>query len=235
MLGPSSAPSSPPDTPMPMKRRFLAFSASKRRLVSVNSELPPSITMSPGSSSGTSSSMTSSTGLPALTMMMMTRGLAERRHETFQVLRRREAALVAELLDQFVGALAMAVEKRDAEAFAGRVPGQVGAHDGEAQNAEITKFAHVVVSPCASTPLSGAGCLLVGRAYPSSVPSASRVMPIVHRHASLKPRRPRSPAGRGWRAPDAALAAPVACATTRRRESRNGGTAPRRHAAPRTP
>ena len=60
---------------MPMKRSFFSFNAAKRRSVSVNSELPPSMMMSPSSRCGTSSSMTSSTGLPALTMMIMTRGL----------------------------------------------------------------------------------------------------------------------------------------------------------------
>ena len=39
-----------------------------------NTELPPSIRMSPGVSKGTSSLITSSTGCPALTMIMIFRG-----------------------------------------------------------------------------------------------------------------------------------------------------------------
>jgi hypothetical protein len=50
--GPKRAPSSPPDTPEPMKRRPFSFSAFSRRMVSVQSALPPSMMMSPGSKSG---------------------------------------------------------------------------------------------------------------------------------------------------------------------------------------
>ncbi len=74
--GPKRAPSSPPDTPEPMKRRFFSRSAFSRRMVSVQSALPPSITMSPASSSGTSPSMTASVALPAWTRMIIFRGRA---------------------------------------------------------------------------------------------------------------------------------------------------------------
>ena len=74
--GPLSAPSSPPETPVPMNRRFLAASCWSRRSVSVNSELPPSMIRSPGSTNGTSCSITASTGAPALTMIMILRGRA---------------------------------------------------------------------------------------------------------------------------------------------------------------
>ena len=53
---------------------FFAARSLQRRWVSVNSELPPSMIRSPGSSSGTSWSMTMSTGLPALTMIIALRG-----------------------------------------------------------------------------------------------------------------------------------------------------------------
>ena len=74
MLGPFSAPSSPPDTPTPMKRMSFSASAWKRRWVSLKNELPPSTITSPGSRWGTSSSITASTGSPALTMLIRTRG-----------------------------------------------------------------------------------------------------------------------------------------------------------------
>ena len=76
MLGPSSAPSSPPDTPTPMKRMPFAAHSSVRRTVSGKCELPASMMMSPSSSSGVSSSITASTGLPALTITMILRGVS---------------------------------------------------------------------------------------------------------------------------------------------------------------
>ena len=76
MDGPLRAPSSPPETPAPMKRRPSGVSQASRRSVSVNRLLPPSMTMSSRSSSGSSCSMTESTAAPALTMSMILRGLA---------------------------------------------------------------------------------------------------------------------------------------------------------------
>src|SRR4051812_10510808 len=76
MLGPRSAPTSPPDTPVPMKRRPRSRHSSVRRRVSRKRELPPSITMSPSSSSGVRSSITPSTGAPAFTITMIRRGLS---------------------------------------------------------------------------------------------------------------------------------------------------------------
>mmetsp|Transcript_46108 Transcript_46108/g.113121 ORF Transcript_46108/g.113121 Transcript_46108/m.113121 type:complete len:213 (+) Transcript_46108:173-811(+) len=73
-LGPLSAPSSPPLTPQPMKRRPRASSASMRRCESENCELPPSITTSPSSSSGAIWSMNLSTTGPAFTISITLRG-----------------------------------------------------------------------------------------------------------------------------------------------------------------
>ncbi len=72
--GPARAPSSPPETPVPMNRIPFSLRLRVRRVESGKCELPPSIRMSPGSKSGTSSPMTSSTGAPALTMIMILRG-----------------------------------------------------------------------------------------------------------------------------------------------------------------
>ena len=74
MLGPFSAPSSPPETPTPRKRSPRSFIALSRRWVSLKCELPPSMIVSPSSSSGASSSITASTAGPALTMVMIVRG-----------------------------------------------------------------------------------------------------------------------------------------------------------------
>ncbi len=75
--GPKRAPSSPPETPLPMNRRPFSRSAFSRRIVSVQSALPPSITMSPASSSGTSPSITASVPFPAWTRITILRGLAK--------------------------------------------------------------------------------------------------------------------------------------------------------------
>ena len=72
--GPLRAPSSPPEMPAPTKLMPVSRTAFSRRMVSVNSELPPSMMMSPGSKTFTSSSMTASVPLPACTMMSAVRG-----------------------------------------------------------------------------------------------------------------------------------------------------------------
>src|SRR4051794_29861876 len=52
--GPKRAPSSPPDTPEPMKRRPFSRRVFSRRIVSVQSAVPPSMIMSFCSKSGPS-------------------------------------------------------------------------------------------------------------------------------------------------------------------------------------
>jgi len=74
MLGPLRAPSSPPLMPAPTKRRPLAASQASRRSVSAYRLLPPSMTMSPSSSSGSSCSITASTAAPACTISWILRG-----------------------------------------------------------------------------------------------------------------------------------------------------------------
>src|SRR5688572_2582812 len=74
--GPRRAPSSPPETPIPTKLTPPFFRSSSRRRVSTKWVLPPSMTMSPASSSGFSWFSTSSTGLPALIIIMIRRGFS---------------------------------------------------------------------------------------------------------------------------------------------------------------
>ena len=76
MLGPLSAPSSPPEIPAPTKWMPVSAIACSRRIVSVKSALPPSTMMSPGSNRWTSSEITASVPAPACTMMMAVRGVA---------------------------------------------------------------------------------------------------------------------------------------------------------------
>ena len=72
--GPFRAPSSPPEMPAPTKLMPVARTAFSRRMVSVNSAFPPSMMMSPGSNTFTSSSMTASVPVPACTMIRAVRG-----------------------------------------------------------------------------------------------------------------------------------------------------------------
>ena len=72
--GPFSAPSSPPEMPVPTKLMPVSRTAFSRRIVSVKRALPPSTMMSPGSKTSTSESITASVGPPALTMMIAVRG-----------------------------------------------------------------------------------------------------------------------------------------------------------------
>ena len=72
--GPFSAPSSPPDTPMPTKWMPASRRAASRRRVSMKCALPPSMIMSSCSRSGANSSITASVAAPAFTMMTRRRG-----------------------------------------------------------------------------------------------------------------------------------------------------------------
>ena len=59
--GPKRAPSSPPETPVPMNSKPFSVISSSRRMVAFQLELPPSMKMSPFSQSGSSWAMTLST------------------------------------------------------------------------------------------------------------------------------------------------------------------------------
>ena len=72
--GPKRAPVSPPDTPEPIKSMPLTASSFSRRMVSVHSELPPSIIMSPCSKKGSNALMVTSVALPAFTNSTILRG-----------------------------------------------------------------------------------------------------------------------------------------------------------------
>ena len=82
MLGPLSAPSSPPDTPEPMKWMPCSASLACRRWVSRYSALPPSMMTSPLSRWGAMSSITASVAGPAWTMLISTRGVSSARTQS---------------------------------------------------------------------------------------------------------------------------------------------------------
>ena len=72
--------------------------------------------------------------------------LGDRGNEFRDRLRRREAAFGAMLVDQFVGAGAVAVEHGDAKALASGVAGEIGAHHGETEHANISELLQCVSS-----------------------------------------------------------------------------------------
>jgi hypothetical protein len=76
MDGPYRAPSSPPDTPVPMNRKPFSARYLVRLFESGKWELPPSMMMSPGSAppSVMMASMKSSTALPAYRHVSLARG-----------------------------------------------------------------------------------------------------------------------------------------------------------------
>lgn len=74
MLGPSSAPSSPPEMPAPTKWMPCSRSSRSRRRVSSKWALPPSMITSPSSRSSANSRITASVGSPAFTMTIRRRG-----------------------------------------------------------------------------------------------------------------------------------------------------------------
>src|SRR6266536_1267914 len=144
MLGPCSAPSSPPEIPAPTKWIPRSRNAPSRLRVSSKNELPPSISTSPGSRCGASSPMTASTAAPALTMIRM----------------RRERALVAIALDELARARGGPVVDGHRDAVPCQVAGQVLAHHGQARDAE---FAAVAVAGCCVAHCWLPPCLLPGQ------------------------------------------------------------------------
>ena len=74
--GPFKAPSSPPETPVPIKLIPEFASSSLRRIVSLKNVLPPSIKMSPLSRCGNNSWIVASVAGPALTINIIRRGFS---------------------------------------------------------------------------------------------------------------------------------------------------------------
>ncbi len=135
--GPLSAPSSPPEMPAPTKLMPVSRTAFSRRMVSVNSALPPSTMMSPGSKTSTSSSMTASVPLPACTMMIAVRGFASESANSSYAFGGDEAGLGV-LGGERVGLLRAAVEDGDRVALAAReVAGEVRAHHRQPDDSDV--------------------------------------------------------------------------------------------------
>jgi hypothetical protein len=137
MLGPLSAPSSPPEMPAPTKWRPFARTSFSRRIVSVNSALPPSTMMSPSSNASVSCSMTAS--VPGLDHDDRGAGTLQRGGELLDRGGGDEARLGV-LLDEVGGLLGGAVVHRDRVALAaGEVAGEVGPHHREPHHPDVRR------------------------------------------------------------------------------------------------
>jgi hypothetical protein len=90
--------------------------------------------MSPGSSSGTSWSITASTAAPALTMIMTRRGRWSFAHQLLQRVRAEDALALRAAGEEFVHLRGGAVVGHHGEAVVGHVEDEVLAHDGESDD-----------------------------------------------------------------------------------------------------
>ena len=138
--GPLSAPSSPPDTPVPTKCRPCSFSSFSRRMVSGKWALPASMMMSPSSSRATSSAITASVPGPALTMMITRRGRSSEATKSAIDSDGDEVALVSGLGDQRLGLGVGAVVDRHPVPVPGEVPGEVAAHHRQSGDADLRQL-----------------------------------------------------------------------------------------------
>ena len=139
--GPWRAPSSPPDTPMPMKVRPESVSSEKRRIVSRKLALPASMTMSLADST------------PRSSCDLLVDRLAGQHHDDDRARRpdrsgeflqavagHHHVLQRAGVFDEGVGARRGAVEDGDAVPVLGDVERQVGAHRAKADQADFGFF-----------------------------------------------------------------------------------------------
>ena len=147
---------------MPTKWRLFCLRAASRRRVSWKWALPPSMSMSPGSSSGANSSITASVAAPALTMMSKRLGFCRAATKSCAVWCGDEGALVAELVHGVGDAGGGPVVQGDGVAVAGEVAGQVTAHHAQPGDAYL-RFASRPCAPRASRLGSR------GRVFPGSL------------------------------------------------------------------
>ena len=144
--GPFSAPSSPPDTPVPTKCRPISASFASRRIVSGKCALPASMTMSPSSSSGISSSITASVPAPALTMINTRRGRSSEATKSAIDSDGTNVALDPASANSDFGLGVAAVVDRDPMPVPGEVSGEVAAHHGQAGDTDLSEFSHFLTT-----------------------------------------------------------------------------------------
>ena len=142
MDGPLSAPSSPPDTPVPTKCSPISARRASRRMVSGKCALPASITMSPSSR----------TARQLVDHRIRTRARLDhdqhptrplkRGDETGHRLRRDELAIVSMLVDQGLRLGIRPVVDRHPVPMTGEVAGQVSTHHRQPGDADLSQFSH---------------------------------------------------------------------------------------------
>lgn len=129
--GPNRAPSSPPETPEPMKRNPRALTAASRRTVSVQSKLPPSMTMSPLSRRGRRPSITASVPLPRLDEDDDLPQAFSRGHKFFERRKSGKPARSVRVCEDDCLVLLVVRSWPNAEAMVRDVESEVLAHDGQ--------------------------------------------------------------------------------------------------------
>ena len=122
---------------MPKKRRWFMRISFSRRCVSLNQEFPPSMRMSPGSSSGESCAIMLSTGSPALIIIRMRRGVRSALTNSSSDFGAGEA-FAGILLHEALGPIGFQVPDRDAEAVLFNVEGKILPHNAKSDHSEIT-------------------------------------------------------------------------------------------------
>ena len=176
--------------------RFCAASAASRRSVSRKKELPPSTTMSPGSSRGASSVSTASTGTPAFTIRMICRGLASAATSSGSVGDTGNSGVRGRSREVFLGTQGGAVIDDQRKSIAGDVEGEILAHHRQPNQPDVWSL------------LIHAGGLLRGSRRCADITANGEL------YCSRQARRPfqaraRPAAGRHWPARVAAFPAAV--------------------------
>ena len=128
-----------------MKRRPLALRSRVRRVESGNWELPPSMRMSPGSSSGASSSITASTAGPRLDHDHDLPRPLQRADQLLDRWRADDLLPLGPALDERVDLRGRPVEDGDGEPVALHVQHQVLAHHRQADQADVGACALVAM------------------------------------------------------------------------------------------
>ena len=136
--GPLSAPSSPPEMPAPTKLMPVSRTAFSRRMVSVNSALPPSTMMSPGSKTFDELVDDGIRALAGLHHDERGARLLQRCGELLVVASSGRTPASGCSSSERLGLLVAAVEDRDRVALAaGEVAGEVRAHHRQSDDADV--------------------------------------------------------------------------------------------------
>ncbi len=137
MEGPRRAPSSPPETPVPMKRMPFSARPFVRRLVSVKRELPPSMMMSPFSRCGTMLIDHLVDRVAGLDHQHDAARRLERLNQLLDGMRADDLRALGFVLEELVDLGDGSIEDGHAVAVVVHVQDQILAHDSEADQSDV--------------------------------------------------------------------------------------------------